>query len=122
MPIPSWPAGVPYTPRRDSWRISKPFNAPDVTEFEAGNTRDRARGTVQYRTVEQTIRMSQAEFDTFDDFVLNDLVKGTLRFSMNVWNGFQKETKTVKLAGPEKFTVAPRGRALMVSMKLEVQL
>ncbi|CTQ53538.1 hypothetical protein LP7551_02062 [Roseibium album] len=122
MPIPSWPGGVPDAPQRGSYRISKPFNAPDITEFEAGNSRDRPRGTVQYRTVEQTIRMSQAEYALFDTFVQDDLVTGTLRFSMNVWNGYQLEAKTVKLLGADKFTVTPRGRALLVSLKLEVQL
>ncbi|MCV0426201.1 MAG: hypothetical protein K5905_12060 [Roseibium sp.] len=122
MALPSWPATVPNSPLRSSVRVSRPFIAPDVTEFEAGNTRDRARGTVQYRIVEQTIRMSDTEFAAFDNFVEDDLVMGTLRFTMNVWNGLQMELKTVKLSGTEKFTTAPRGRALAVSMRLEVEL
>ncbi|MEE4012095.1 hypothetical protein V1T76_08550 [Roseibium sp. FZY0029] len=122
MPLPSWPAGVPESPVRGSYRMPQPFNQNDITEFEAGNSRDRPRGTVQYRIVEQSIRMTQSEFETFETFVRDDLAKGSLRFTMNVWNGYAMAAVTVKLSGSDKFTVAPKGRALLVSMRLEVQL
>ncbi|MCK7611962.1 hypothetical protein [Roseibium sediminicola] len=122
MPLPSWPASVPESPVRGSYRVPQPFNQNDITEFEAGNSRDRPRGTVQYRIVEQSIRMTQSEFETFDNFVRNDLAKGSLRFTMNVWNGYAMASATVKLSGPDKFTVAPKGRVLLVSMRLEVEL
>jgi hypothetical protein len=41
---------------------------------------------------------------------------------MPVWNGTAMETRTVKLAGEDKFTTRQQGRAVMVSMTLEVEL
>lgn len=122
MALPIWPPSLPSAPQRDSYRVSEPFNANDITEFEAGNTRDRPRGSIQYRKIEQTLRMSQNEFAQFDAFVLNDLAKGSRRFLMPVWLGHQSQTRTVKLSGENKFALATRGRALMVTMTLEVEL
>lgn len=121
MPLPDWPADVPSAPQRGSFRISRPFNKPASSEFEAGNTRDRPRGTLQYRMLAMELRMSAAEFAAFDAFVSDDLAKGTKRFTMPVWNGTAMETRTVKLAG-EKFTTRQQGRAVMVLMTLEVEL
>ncbi|MCK7615176.1 hypothetical protein [Roseibium sediminicola] len=122
MVLPVWPATVPDAPQRPSYRVSQPFNQNDITDMEAGNSRDRPRGTVQYRIVEQSIRMTQTEYAAFEAYVRDDLVKGSLRFTMNVWNGYAMASHTVKLAGPDKFTVSPKGRALLVSMRLEVEL
>ena len=69
MSLPDWPAGVPSAPQRGSFRISRPFNKPVSSEFEAGNTRDRPRGTLQYRMLAMELRMSAVEFALFDAFV-----------------------------------------------------
>ena len=94
MVLPVWPAGIPNAPQRDTFRIPRPFNPPVATEFEAGNTRDRPRGTVQFRVVDMDIRMTPVQFALFDAFVTEDLAMGTKRFTMPVWNGSAMEAKT----------------------------
>lgn len=122
MALPTWPATVPSAVQRGYYRVSKPFNEPDTTEFEAGNTRDRARGSVQYRKIEYGIRMTATELAAFESFVETDLVTGTLRFTMPVWMGQAAVTKTVKLSGSDKYTAAPKGRNYIVTFSLEVEL
>jgi hypothetical protein len=122
MALPVWPASVPHSPQRGSYKIERPFNKSNESEFEAGNTRSRPIGQTQYRIISQTIRMDQTEFNTFDAFVRDDLKQGTLRFTMTVWMGHEAASKTVKFSGEEKFTVATRARSKMVSMRLEVEL
>uniref|UniRef100_UPI003BAA154D hypothetical protein n=1 Tax=Stappia sp. TaxID=1870903 RepID=UPI003BAA154D len=122
MSLPDWPAGVPSAPQRGSFRISRPFNKPVSSEFEAGNTRDRPRGTLQYRMLAMELRMSAVEFALFDAFVSDDLARGTRRFTMPVWDGAGMVTRTVRLAGEDKFTTRQQGRAVMVGFTLEVEL
>lgn len=121
MPLPTWPVGVPSAPQRDSFRISRPHNRVLSTEFEAGNTRDRPRGTVQYRMVDMDIRMTPAQFALFDAFVTDDLAKGTKRFAMPIWSGAAMVERTVKLSGEEKFRTRQQGRGIMVTLSLEVE-
>ncbi|MBA5779533.1 hypothetical protein H2509_20575 [Stappia sp. F7233] len=122
MSLPTWPAGVPHQPLRSSWRISRPFNPAVRTEFEAGNDRVRPVGTVQYRQIAQSIRMTDTEFASFDAFVSDDLEKGSKRFRMTVWLGGSFEEKTVQLAGENPFEAQQRNRAVIVSLTLKVQL
>lgn len=121
MPLPVWPAGLPSAPQRDTFRISRPHNRPVSTEFEAGNTRDRPRGTIQFRMVDMEIRMTPAQFALFDAFVTDDLARGTKRFTMPVWSGAAMVERTVKLSGEARFTTRQQGRGIMVTLSLEVQ-
>ena len=122
MAVPVWPAGVPSAPQRASLQISRAFNAPVSTEMEGGNTRERPRGTLQYRLMSFDIRMTPAKFALFDAFVSDDLARGTKRFDMPIWDGAALSTKTVKLSGETRFTTRQQGRAVMVALTLEVEL
>jgi hypothetical protein len=61
----------------------KPFLDPISTDFEGGNTRDRARPGDNVGTLTQTIEMSKAEFATLDDWIKNTVKRG--RFTMMIW-------------------------------------
>ena len=95
----AWPAGVPYAPLANSFQGTA-FRAPDVTEMEDGPRRQRRRSTLTIATLRFTIRMSNAEFAIFKNWVGIMLVDGTLPFNMAVWSGETFVFKTCRFREP----------------------
>lgn len=82
----TWPISVPSKPKAGSPQ-TVPFRAPHATEFEDGNIRRRRSTTKNVATQSLQIEMTAAEFATFKAWVRDDLVDGTLPFTMSVWTG-----------------------------------
>ena len=114
------PDNVPYKPRREEWAMPQPFLAPLETDFDGGNTRTRSRPGSSVAIVEQTLRMTPAQFQIFDEFVREDLSNGTSRFTWNVWTGAAYESKTVQFTGDGQPRPANGGLKIAVAMKLRV--
>src|SRR5690606_14883333 len=95
----TWPAGVPTTPLAGTYQAS-PFRAPLTTDMEDGPRRARRATTKSIATVSFTIRMSNDAFATFQACVRDDLVDGTLPFTMPIWTGGAFATKTCAFRAP----------------------
>jgi hypothetical protein len=118
MPLPAWPSTVPFKPRRTEWSMPQPFLPPLATEMDGGNTRLRSRPGDNVAIVQQIIRMSVSEFNTFDAFVRGTLNNGTSRFTGNVWLGSAYANKTLQFAEPPQPQAA--GQKIPVAMKIRV--
>ena len=119
MPLPAWPADVPYLQRRQDWQISQPFLGPIETEMEGGNVRLRSRPGSDVATVQWRRRMTTAQFASFGAFVRSSLSNGTSRFTMPVWLGASYVTNTVQIV-KDSLEVAQDGLFVSVSMTLRV--
>lgn len=118
MTLPVMPSTVPYKPRRGEWTMPQPYLPPLATDMEGGNTRTRSRPGSNVALIQQTIRMTPAQFDIFDAFVRQDLSNGTSRFTWSVWLGSAYATKTVQFVDPP--TSGDGGLKVAVAMKLRI--
>ena len=91
MPV-AWPAGVPHYIMQGA--DAAPFRAPQKTDMEDGPPRQRRSSTKNVATLRFTVPMLNAEFAIFKAWVRDDLVDGTLAFTMSVWTGAGYEAKT----------------------------
>src|SRR5262245_34210184 len=98
MAYPTWPVGVPYKPLLDSWTKPDMYQDPRVTDMEGGNKRMLTRPGDDVQRISFIILMTKAQFATFEDWVLDDLGRGTSRFSMQVWNGSAMVNRVVQFA------------------------
>jgi hypothetical protein len=97
MPLPVYPSGIPYRPRRNDWSMPQPWTAPIETEMaDNSNVRLRATPGSNVAIVQQIVRMLAADVVTFKAFVKGTLNFGTSRFTMTVWTGAAYETLTVQ--------------------------
>jgi len=97
--LPSWPIAS-YMPDPDSFQPIQRMLDPLETAMEGGNTRMRPRPGDNVGTIQQTVWMSFAEYDTFTDWVKNTLNNGTARFAVNVWLGTAYISKTCQFIKP----------------------
>lgn len=95
----NWPANVPHAPLANTFQ-GAPFRAPLATDLEDGPQRRRASTTLRIATLRFTIRMENDQFVAFKAFVDDDLVFGTLPFSMPVWTGSAFDTRTCSFREP----------------------
>jgi hypothetical protein len=114
--MPTMPASVPYKPRRGDWSPPQPWRDPLATEMEGGRTRPGDNVAV----IEQTIRMTPSEYETFFAFVRGDLVRGTARFTWTVWLGSNFQTKTVEFEKPPRPGTQGAALKIPVAMTLRV--
>ncbi len=98
MPLPTWPADVPYDPEENGFQPIKPYLDPLKTEFEGGNVRLRSRPGDNVGTIGQAVVMTYAEYEVFADWVKTTLNNGTARFVANVWIGTGFVSKTCQFA------------------------
>lgn len=95
----TWPTGVPYKALINSVQSDSPFRKPYRTTFEDGNQRARRSTTKNIATVSFTlVPFTKAQFKTFARWVRDDLVDGTLPFTMKVWTGSDYEERTCSFA------------------------
>lgn len=118
MPLPSWPATVPYKPRRGEWSMPEPYIEPLATDMDGGNKRLRSKPGSNVAVIEQTLRMTADAFDDFNAFVRGDLNNGTSRFTAQVWLGSAYATKTCQFEGAPK--PGDGGRKKAVTMKIRI--
>lgn len=119
MAIPDFSTtGLKDVPLVDTWEVVDPYLDPLQTDMEGGNKRLRTRAGDETAHITFQLLYSLADFETFKNFVLNNLSRGTSRFTMRVWNGSEMVTKTVQFANKFKpATVYPK---VNVSMDLWV--
>lgn len=103
MTIPAFPA-IRMSPLVDSWQVDKPYLEPLQTDMDGGNKRLRTRPGDEVAQIQFTIMYNLADFATFKTFALTTLNRGTVRFTMDVWNGVAMVSKTVQFASPYKHT------------------
>lgn len=123
----SWPSTLPYDPVSGSFRLRTPFRAPHRTDFEDGPRRRRRSTTKNIATIEFALRMSRDEFQVFRAWVRDDLVDGTLEFTMPIWTGHNDTnddpeflTRTCSFAEP--YDADPQGGFLVdVALSLDVE-
>ena len=119
MPLPVWPSGVRYQPRRNDWSMPQPFAPPIASSMNQNNVRLRSTPGSNVALVQQIIRMTAAAYATLDAFIRVTLNNGTSRFTMPVWLGSSYVTTTVQFE-PGSPSVAQQDRFVAVSMKLRV--
>jgi hypothetical protein len=84
MTVEAWPTGVNYAPNEDSW-AEQPYLAPIRSEMDGGNLRERTRPGDEVRVIQQTISMSNADYeDTVKPFLEDNRGR---RVTMPVWLG-----------------------------------
>jgi hypothetical protein len=84
---PSWPVGVKYASLLEGWSEDQLAIAPEESEMDAGNTRQRQRYTENVGIDSVAISMTKAEFELFRTWYNTTLNKGAGRFYMNVYVG-----------------------------------
>lgn len=121
MAIPTWPAGLPTEPIRDSFSIQPWGPSPIVTEMEGGNTRVRRRPGDDVQLVSQTLRMTADQIAMFKTWFKDSIGGGSGRFSAAVWNGSAYVTRTCQfnLAQPLRYS-EPAVGLTDVAMSLRV--
>lgn len=108
MTIPSYTSlGINDQPLVDSWQLPQPYLEPIQTDYDGGNKRLRSQPGDEVQQVQFAILMTNAEYSTFQNFVMNTLGKGTSRFTMRIWDGVAMVSKTVQFATRFKPTPAP---------------
>lgn len=94
----TWPAELPYQTRRGYPKILAPHRPLDRTDMEDGPQRRRAVSSKSIATIQFPVRLTNAQFDTFREFVRVTLVGGSLDFTMQVWTGAAYEERTCAMA------------------------
>jgi hypothetical protein len=102
-------------------KVLEPYRPPLVTDLEDGISRGRRSTTKNIAKVQLSIRMDNSEFDTFKAWVRDDLVDGTLPFTMSVWTGSVYATRTCSLVGKTYQADPAEGFYNDVSMTLDVE-
>lgn len=102
MATPVWPAGLPYRPLRAPYAVPQRYAPASVTEFEDGPVRQRANSTAVWSQIEYQMRLTPEEFEIADAFVVQTLVRGTLRFMMPVGRPYAPDPWPQKLVYLEK--------------------
>lgn len=99
MADPVWPAGVPSKLLRDDMSGAEPHLPPRATEMEGGVIRMRPSSTVPITTLQGSIFMTEAQFETFRQWVKTTINQGTAEFMMPVFQSAAYVTKRVQLVG-----------------------
>jgi hypothetical protein len=99
MALPSWPIAS-FMPDPGSFQPIQRMLDPISTDMEGGNTRQRPRPGDNVGTITQTIWMSNAEHDTFVNWVKTTLNNGTARFTTNVWLGSYRFASSGEMGEP----------------------
>ncbi|MEJ0012786.1 MAG: hypothetical protein WDM94_09210 [Bauldia sp.] len=116
----AWPAGVTYNIVRGSLRLVAPSRAPWRTEMEDGPKRGRRSSTKNIATITFDLSLADDELRTFMLFERDDLVDGTLPFTMSLLvAGGGYETRTVAMTEQYR-TARGRDRHTTVSLTLDV--
>lgn len=84
MALPTYPTTLPYVPLQDPYQVSQRHPALTVTEMEDGPKRQRASASGDWSQHVYQIVLTEAEFQAFDSFVQDTLVRGASRFWMPV--------------------------------------
>lgn len=74
----AWPSGVPFVPLRNGFSRTRMDNRVRF-QPEVGEAKTRRRHTAVPITVDMTIRMSETDYLTLDDWYRDDLKDGSLR-------------------------------------------
>lgn len=97
MTLPTYAStGLPDSPLVDSWAITKPFLDPTQSDMEGGNKRMRRQPGDDMMQLQFDIIYTQAQFSTFRTWV--NTFRGIGRFTMYIWDGTARVSKTVQFA------------------------
>ena len=114
----TWPVTVPHKPRHGTPRVT-PFRAPEKTDMEGGNSRQRRSVTKNIATMAFEITMDAAEFADFKAFVRDTLVDGTVRFTMPVWTFAGYADRICQFTEP--YSATPFGAGAVVSVSIDIE-
>jgi hypothetical protein len=126
MTIAAWPSGVPYQIVKGSFRLIAPARPPKRTDFEDGPKRGRRSSTKNIATIGFDLALMPDELTTFMLFERDDLIDGTLPFTMPVRvAGGSYAERTVEFVGQNddaSYTAAGGvGLLTTVSIVLDVE-
>jgi hypothetical protein len=127
MAIAEWPATVPHYIVRGSFQLIAPSRPAHRTPFEDGPKRGRRSTTKNIATVGFDLSLTPAEFQAFVAFERDDLIDGTLPFTMPVLLAAQTYgVRTCRMApagddGPAYRAAGGRGPFTAVSLVLDVE-
>jgi len=82
--IPAWPGSVPYAPRYDAFKVTKPFADPAVNQVEDGPAIQRRWASANWTKLAYEIVVTKAQSDTLHTFLRDTLGHGSSRFTMPV--------------------------------------
>jgi hypothetical protein len=119
--LPSWP--IPsFRPLQAGTSPLQRMLDPLATEMEGGNLRQRSRPGDNVGTIQQTIQMPLAEYETLVVWVKTTLNNGTARFTMDVWLGTGFANKVCQFVKPGSSLTAQfiPTDAVNVSMTLRI--
>ena len=118
MPIPSWPGDLPYQARRSGFSVAEPYREPVTTQVEDGPDLRRVAAQTIVKKLAYRMRFTNAQLDTFEAFVRDDLSQGTADFTMQALVGAATyESRRVYIEGG-KYQASPQGRDWQVTFTL----
>ncbi|PZQ82658.1 MAG: hypothetical protein DI549_10780 [Ancylobacter novellus] len=98
MNFADYPITLPFETLAGAWSLV-PFREPAETQMAGGNVRLRFRQGDRLKTLTWACRLTPAQFEAFEAFVSDMLVRGTARFWMPVWLGASYQIRLVQLRG-----------------------
>jgi hypothetical protein len=113
-------SGVPDSALIDSWSKPDMYQDPLQTDMDGGNKRLRTRPGDGVQKISFDILMSQAQFSTFETWVLTTCGRGTAQFQMRVWLGAAYATKLVQFAAKPKADSRSKWPKVVVTFELWV--
>lgn len=102
MALAVWPSQLPYRPLRSPYDMGQRYAPGTSTEMEDGPTRNRTSSTSTWTQLAYQLRLTPAEFEVADAFVLNTLRKGVARFWMPVGRPYQPDPWPPRMVYLEK--------------------
>jgi len=119
--MPDWPATLPQTPPLEGIQIGGPSGAFVEHQMDAGPPQTRRRSTAVRRPATFTYQhLTQTQIEVFEDWFENDLVSGTLTFTMpHPITDLDRTWKFINPASP--YSISPMTRTtyqLTISLEL----
>ena len=110
-----WPASLPQYVLQDGWSET-PLMPRASFETDVGSPIERPRGTYRMSEMPCVMQMTAAQLDLFEDFVQNDLGRGSLAYY-----GFHPRKQTqalLKITGDKPYSITSIGAHFEVSFTL----
>jgi hypothetical protein len=114
--MPAWPASLPQ-PLRAGYQL-QPMDTAARTDMDAGKKRIRNRYTRTPTTVPVNWVFNDLQMAIFEAWYAQQIANGAGSFSINLKNGYGRQSVTAKFSGP--YTAAMDGTVWKVSASLDV--
>lgn len=116
----TWPA-INHYAKQGTFRVDQPFRKPHKTDMDSGPVRRRRSSSKNIATVSFSIQLTPAEYQTFQAWVRDTLVDGSLEFTMPIFDGTTYTTKTCSIPDGLYKNEAGTGFMHEISWTLDVE-